>query len=793
MSEIRWVLAVVAPWTISPHPNFSVASVDGPELLSYFTTMRLADLSRDRDKLEPATPPWVLPAIEDLVRTFDSETGPGVTAAQAELVNAEPLGLQARAAFALLLSVAYADRDEPELACELVANLLDDFSKNSRDSHHTLTHAILRQQLAVRSYEARRVLQARDNVDEAVALLASLNVDEGPTFRVSRGVGWSSRQVLSDVVEASRHNAAALRVRLDDPNSGAWVEVVRSRTPWLSSRVRAEGAARDGAFVDELFNRLTDAVTMTERFGGYPGTESHGFANLVTAETSGDIDEIQRGRAGLAKLRLLDPSLSQPWATWEALNLLRRSGDARGLKSALALVRSQGPLVGLRRAALEVLNRSSFPERLDRLDLELLAGAGDLLDETEVVRVLAALWEDPSRPGQAWHSWGHLDRWKVVAAMLDVSTTHADIARRALSVMLTAASDHVLLSSTIANILSRLRWADVSDVDKQAWLEWGRHYVASRESDALDVAHAALDALEGRRGGSDVLGVAPLVALTNKLVNKVAVSELEYRNAQRFCLSLISENHESLVAGRRSFGGYDSLEVATAFAITAADVEVATAVAEVLADPVVSGDAKALALDRVAILVDYVTPKIAACFKRVFPAVLSEMRRSGVFGLAPQLPVFAEALRAGLALDLVDESAALEGITSLITSKEVAARSQAAKTLASYAKTGSFDLVHSSLLQLCRDVAPTVRAAASQALSSTGHRSSSVGSLVRIQIEENLRSDGMLVVVAALRGLDGSLVAAFAPVLEDLRQTHPSSRVRILSDRVLMSLQPGEE
>lgn len=193
--------------------------------------------------------------------------------------------------------------------------------------------------------------------------------------------------------------------------------------------------------------------------------------------------------------------------------------------------------------------------------------------------------------------------------------------------------------------------------------------------------------------------------------------------------------------GMYSFGGYNTANVAVAYAMRFPDDELWNEVVAFLLDHDIDAVLKADSLDRLARFLEDVPERAQVNLTSGYESLLNTKREDHFFA-STTLPVFAEAVRLTAALHALPQDRALSYAMELAAGDDVA-RTEAAKTIPYIMESADSTWGHSLLLQLSHDKNSVVRAEAASALVLSLHFESALLETVKLRIEVLLREDGV--------------------------------------------------
>lgn len=752
--EVEWLVATLAPWAVSPHPNFRQSKISGAAKLALVTEMRDPSDKYSAQLDDSSVSDWTESLVSSAWESLSLETQARATVKLLHLSGSPDVPPGARAAAALFGSVALCELERHREAIEALDSLLrelraiathpDDYSASQR-----LIIASLLMQLGARLTESSKFEAARSCVEEARGWLPPLKDSNLQDFTVSSGISWGASTVQRDLIRSIGSHSLSLLSYLEQFGGHSWVRVVRGRTSWVDTRMRLRSADRDEIVLRDAFERRIEANSNTQRFGRITA-EHAGYQSLILAELSGHLGLIVNEREQLGKVLILEQG-NNPERVREAVRLLRQGRATNALQAAVTWIRAQGPSLSLVEDALIVIGRIKDSKWCSEQDLVVLEGASDFLSPEQKDDAISAalLFADtPQLHGHmSWSSWERL--WKTVSKLVPASSCHNEIASRAYFYVAEQKSLSQPITNTLARLVASLEWDQVKSKVAKKWSDLTETTERDRETrvlfDAIDenvraVAHplptdlglerAAVFADYGLPDGED----------------KEALSALA-----KYLCSRLRKEAEDASKGTMSLGGYQTANVAVAFALRFHSNELWKEIVMHLLDSKVDPSLKHLAVERLAENVTRLPSKVATKLREGSEILIFSKRRDGIFA-EPNTLVFGEALRLSAALGAVPKSELLQTVLRLATA-DVKDRIQAAKTIPFSISESDAAWGHVLLLQLSHDPDPSVRAAAGHALVRSLANPSELTDALYSRIISLLKSDGIKVPLAVLHGL----------------------------------------
>lgn len=757
MTDSSWVSSVVAPWAMSPHPNFSQDRIQGPGLLALVAQLRANDLERYRDLLGPETPEWVTALVD---AAWQSVNGTSIHDGAAELwklVDNATIPLGARVAAALFGTVAQVEMDEPETAVTRLRTLAEvlraDFQATEEASpSKVLVLRVLLIQLALREYETSNRSQAQN----VLAELRELNNVRGrwDRFPVSKGISWDSVRVQKDAFEATRVHERMLTSRMEGFEGDTWIDVVRARSPWSDTRIRAHAASRDNQFVKQHFQDVAAPSTKKTLWASGNPVLREGWESLLAAELSANIYEIGNGRSALGRIRILVEPLDAG-AIQDALRLLRLAGDKDSLEGAIHRIQSQGPTEALQNDASVIRRRSSFPRRMSQPDLMVISAAANFMDPAELNAALEGVFsylQSPSSENSGRSFQDERSTWAAVARLLPDSGADDRVASQALQYLQTHQNTRIL-EDTFQNLVEEIDWEAVSADIQDAWRAWGRLHADQEGSKNLAAQASGIGVpLTSRRAYEALSDYYVAVQIANYHPDGAVLADTDKERAIQACLNGLRDIQNQAGSGSMSFGGHDLGLLSLALAVKFDEVRLWDAVTELLIDPAVDGYYKKAALDRLSASYSKIPERSLRTLRSNWRSVIDSPHADSPFS-SEKLPYFPEAIRFGSLLKVLSRDEAVGAVTDMAGGDSASSRKAACSILPFVAREfGEAEWGQVLLLQLSRETEPVVRALAGHGLALVGNMESTMRPIVHRRLVELLEADGILVPLRTLHG-----------------------------------------
>jgi hypothetical protein len=549
----------------------------------------------------------------------------------------------------------------------------------------------------------------------------------------------------------------------------------------------AEGLSK---YLGSTFERsLADPYTRSIRFQAVDPVETPLRGALNRAELVGDWNDVRQARTLLGRYLVLSRLGTPNGVPAAAIELLRRAGDADGVRAAAATVGRMGPLGQLRLVTQALVERGDLGAGEAIASLRLLRIGADLLEPTTVATAAAQLMADPAFFQAQWAE--SPDALAMLLGLAPAATqTEAALFTRSL---IEANPDGPLVQG-LAAVVAAIRWSDVDESERTRWLQLVRevfgtatqtHFVALRALLALATTNAAdVESLLRMRFDAhpDVETLALVFDAFPQPPTWARTSAWPLISAR------LREAREQASRGSYGFGMIDVANLALAALQGRSNSQGWNDLVDFLLDPAVSMSSKTTALENLA------RPDVR------LPVDVRRRLQSGLPAIAAfddQLGVSPEAFR-GAVLKLSAKTRAgardelLVALLRLAGEPSAVSRIVAAGCLAAVQPRVGASVATTLALTLAHDPNHDVRGAAGRALAQlAGDGDETLDRARRGRLLTLLTDPGTVVPYGVLAGLyettrttsklDGELRAA----VESLEKQHPSRRVREAARSVL--------
>lgn len=763
VTDFGWVAAAVAPWAVSPHPNFGVDRVEPHSLVGLITEFRQYEIEKHWPKMDEESPAWVREVLDALAGSTTTEHQHPSTVKLTQLSRDRQLSVGVRAACALYASVAWAEMEDPDSAIVLLSQILSDLRKQAdtilaSSGSFKLIIAILHLQLAVRLYEVNNYDSAKLELRQLHMALPSQTTKNYETFSISLGLQWSAKRLQLEILRLLKNNAIRLKSQMETFEGDSWVQVVRSVPTWIDIRSDWASAKRDNQYISDLLDLKTQSASGRQRiFSHNTGLEA-GLSALLVSELSGDIGRIQKNRSDLGRVRIMEKTESTQaiFSYTEAIRLMRHSRDKEGLSAALSLGSTDWDARVLQNSMKSLVNRPRFPEYVRDIDLQVLESTVDLMSPSDLTAVLEAVWQYLELPrGSGLHSFsGEESCFKVLRQALAILEDHNHIADRML--LWVQASDSLYFSqaSAVESVVSRLNTKSLDARVRTGWVDWATSISTGANDEVRRVARAVL-----RKLGHVELESLAEGLNESELAMEILQSEsstlddaLVRRLVPAF-VSILGTAREQARSSYRTVGGIDQAELAVALAVRLKSAKLWKAIVDFVVDPAVNGNMKAAALERITNNLEAIPENVLYDLRIGWREFSESSRFAGLMDGEP-FRHFPEAIRFAAKSKAAPGSLLLEQITDLASDSFPRSRIEAAKSARALSmENGDAEWALSLLLQLTRDSDSVVRAEAGQSLAALSYVECRLSALVTRRLMEMLGDPSVRLPLAIAHGL----------------------------------------
>ena len=698
-----------------------------------------------------------------LLAAFMMQLGGEPAAAErlAQIARADDAANEVAVVAAVLAAVALRDAARPDLAVEILG---------AAPSMGDLTTAIKAVHGSLALFELGRY-------SDAVAM--SLR---GEQF-ADRAAGTN---LAAPVMAVGRRNTGVFAF------SARQADLVRDRRlPAFDSvlgRVEARAVSGLSSFVDQEFaGRFEEPGAQAVSYRREDPVEAPLIASLLRAELLGDWSLLQDARKRLGRYQLLASlgvSDRQPTA---AFHLLRRASDAKSLARAISWYRAEGPLAPLREFGERVLRQPWLPTTV-QADLASIQGTADLIGPDVAAqgldRILGSLEDLLAGLPTARLTTAVFG---AVAGLLGTSPSNHDEVARRLVELLDSTDDPATVQDAM-RVVRAIDWTRVSETARRDWVRYGRANLA-RQSDHTLVASALIGRLDDPELSSTAIQVVRTSPNLLSAVNALRAgssSESLARACAKIAASSLASTRESAREGKHSLGSYvDASGLLTRLLLDHPGLSGWRTLISFVTDRNVAVSARSSAIEQLA----DEWPRVP---RSAQSRLVKWVRQPVHF---PRIPLDPEDEFRGAILRLRFASQArsadqlLADLIDLATSPNRDARHQASRTLSAAAGQVPAGTLLTLGLTLSRDAAYEVRGSAVASLPRlTSLGEEDLASLIWARLERALREPGVMLPLAALRGLAQShvrLPESTTRLVGELRAHHESASVREAAGKLL--------
>lgn len=749
-SGIEWVVALGTPWAISPHPNFKQSN-----LRSYAKLALVVEQRSDRSDTHRNTAPegGDSPSERRLLDAAQqSTTFEGLEAGSDELWRlAEdselPVGMRvAAAAFAALAET------ERESAHRGLARLtqLDDSFVWPGGAEFKLVRAFLSQQIVARAYDAGQfVFGLRRAHDTLQMLEGSLAYEVG--FELSRGISWSNAEVLLDLESSVRSSALGAVAYLEQFDGNTWQDVVREKGGWVDLKYSYRAGQRDQEWMRHEFEQLYEANSGVVRFGSISSGQG-GYAALLMAELSGDITRIRGAREALGRIRAIRLARGENLERFEVVDALRYFRQARAKNPVRFLarrLRDVGPTSALVEDARAVIRRVLATRYVSEFDLTLISEASEFLDDGEVLGALEAirsyLTTETLHPQYAL---SRLDQvWQASRRLMVFKSHHEQFSALLREDLEASESIQQPLEGAALRAASELDWVELSRAEQERWRQLFENRSGDESRFWNELRTVILPDAPNPFGVDDLrTALFDLEKGQSRLSAKVL-----QRHWDAIAVALRAEQTEA-AGGATSFGSFETLELAVAFAVAHPSDSLWRAILDHVLDPNVSFDIKVRGVMRLVRAPEHVPPLHRENLRKAWRGLL--VSRSGRSWGSSDLPIAerVEFLAAGVVFGVFEADELFDVVVRLSVGNQGQRYSVA--RLLPFIKESAWLFVLA--VQLANDPDPAVRGEASYAVGFFAAHSATEVRLLERTLASLLETDGVRAKLRSLKGFADS-------------------------------------
>ncbi|MGW3914487.1 hypothetical protein ACWEBX_23615 [Streptomyces sp. NPDC005070] len=781
--NLAWIVAVMRPLYIAPHPNFSdpdydtkpyaqlAALVSGNPYRSRYAVQDEDNSGFDRGVLN----------AEMSLTTVGLRAG--LDGLVGEVLSGES-GDQARiCALGLLACCAAAELDDYKTCDRILKQLLNTTTDDAPESK-LLRVAILQQQ-SLRLRDSGREHSSQSA--EALELLADLADRTFPSFPMSPGAPAGPSETIQSIIVALRQATWSLapiphlldgreQLPADFPT---WQEVVRTARSNPALEIHRLRATEYAKFVEDSFKQMFRSQTKT--IGG------RGAATLFYAalhfELLGDSSVYGlREESALMKLvQAMNTARADTNEVADALRLLRHSGAKSEIDLAIERVRATGPLAALKKDAGQIIRNRSEPRMMRAAELRMLRGAADLMTQAEAHKALEEVRRvidaggAHTPPGSRQLDVVRLEpAWLAAAHLANTAGENELVFELLLQAALASRQGDELWDKAVGRALRNL---DLENVSSETHSRW-RAFFESNPSHMLATRNV-YEALVRQEVVPDENPLEDLDSVANRVnsaISGIMMSDAEISASITIVSASLAQIRQQAAQGVWSFRSLDAADVAAALIIFANARDMWSDLCLFLTDPRLQRSDKSTAFDRLAFKSVELPPEVEATFRRERQVLLESPSDFEEGSITP----YPSALRFLAGHGIIAEPEAFSLIAQLSGSRDPEAREEASRTVAVLASSVATPWLLAQAMQLSHDSEPRVRAHAARALALFFSSTSDFKQSAQRRLIELMAEEGTLVPLLVMRQMRQSenVAPSAKRVIGTLAEDHPSRTVR---------------
>lgn len=797
--NLAWLVAVLRPYDIAPHPNFRDAEYDANPfaqlagLVSGDPT-RLYNSPIGADELSAQD--TSIRSVELSLTTAGIQEG--LLALTEEVLHGNESGDHARrCALGLLACCAAAELENYSVCDQILDKLLADTEFVEPEGR--LIRAVLLQQRSLRFRDTGRGFIAQ--AAETWELLDGIREATFHEFPMSPGAAVTPHESVREIITSLRHAAWSLvpaRFFGDKPaglpsNFPTWQEMVRTPRSSQAYRIDQLRATEYSKLVRDSYNQMFRSQSRTLGGRGEPTL----FFTSLNLELLGDasVYELRRENALMKLVQQVSSPQADVREVSDALRLLRHANKAKSeLDLAVETIRAAGPLEALLRDASQILQNRAEPRMLRESELRVLRGAADLMTKNEseialdlLLEVIEAGGAQP-RPGSTQLDIVRLEpAWNTASVLARVAGKDDQISILLLEEARLGRKDDELRDKAIGRSLRQLDWENISLESQAQWVAFLEEYPS-----LLPASRSVVERLSKQpftRDRKELHGLDDVADRVNEAMAGRPMAAAELSRAVEIVEESLAGIRNSATRGSFGLRAIDPADVAAAMIIHASALNLWGDLADLLLDSNVQRSDKSSALDRLAFSSVALPPEIEEAFRRDSGNLLASP--GFYFDDDDVVRPFPPALRFLAAHRILDEPEVFSLIAQMSGSAEPNAREQASRTVAALAPSLTTPWLLAQSMQLSHDRDPRVRAHAARALSVFSSSESEFKESAERRLMELLDGEGIiapLLVIRQMRQVD-ALSDSARRAVGDLAEHHQSATVRREAKALLDPLQ----
>ncbi|WP_405615719.1 hypothetical protein OG292_21145 [Streptomyces sp. NBC_01511] len=784
--NLAWIIGVLRPLDIAPHPNFRNPEYDA-EPYAQLAGIVSGDPSRwSHNSTEGAEGTVsVDPGVRSAEMSLTTQgIRTGLDGLVREVQSEASIDLARSCALGLLACCAAAELDEYDKCNSILQALLNKTSVETPEDK-LIRSALLQQQcLRFRDSGMDHISQTT----EILSLLDEIEDSQFSEFSMSPGVSVSHAESLQHVITALRHAAWSLvpmRLVVDGtdelpPSLPTWQQMVRTQKSNQALKIDQLRASEYSKFVEVSFNRMFRNQTRVIGGRGAP-TLFHAALNY---ELLGDV-AVYRLRKENALMKLVQcmgavrPNSDE---VADALRLLRHANVKSEIDLAVERIRASGPLDALTKDSMQILQNRAEPRMLRASELRILRGAADLMTQRDAQNALSLTCQaieaggaQPA-PGSSQLDVVRLEAaWLTAARLANIAEEDDQIALLLLRAAKQGRPGDELWDKAVGRSLRNLNWENVSLQTQSRWNDFFQS-----DSSRMTASRSVFEALTSSQAFPEQVALEDLEDVANRVnsaMSGASMSALEISASVEIVKQSLAGIRSEASKGMRAFRALDPADVAAALIIYADATVLWHALSEFLADQKVQRSDKSGAFDRLAYLSTELPPEVAETFRLKSEVLLQAP--GGAFDGHVVIP-FPAALRFLASRGIIGEPETFSLISRMSGSGEAESREEAARTVATITSSVASPWLLAQSMQFSHDPEPAVRGHAARALSFFAATSSEFRESAEGRLVEMIADEGILVPLLVIRQMsqNRSIPDSVKEAISSLMVDHPSVTVR---------------
>jgi hypothetical protein len=781
LTGAEWIIAVLSPGSLAPHPNWPLPRVTPAQLVALFLEGRFAEYERHFRLLQQE--PTDLTRLVDAIQSSQQrETqAAGISRLQNLLDETRAtLPMGAYAVGTLFTSLGLAELSRPNRAATLLRAVTRQMQE--RPSEHEgsfgLILGTLRQQEVMRLLEASQFSLAT----EAASILAyqlPKSTDAFENFVLPPPMRKSATSVQKEALAGLRRRARVMEETLGIKD---WVPGRLWRPSWDDSHSTVKVSTALAELTSQQY-RSTMGSTRTVLFASGDPVDGGLWSSLMQAELAGDDGEARSRRQLLGEVRAMSGARSSNGETMlDAAKLLRRARDSRSLSDLLRWIRSEGPVETLARLAVDLLIEVMPASAASEFDVSILSAAADVLPEgalRDSIEWIRSYRTAPEWPGQLTAAWARQDAiLRATTNLAPGSGEDRSIAADVLDILISRPQEVEPLLRSIESVVRAIDWTVLPESSRASWITWARRQKGPTAGLALTVLDHCLGVARHNNYLKRPIGIDLGVRLLWENAHGVEAVEAEVREAVKSCTASLHSTQEGARIGRYGLGGYSPAEIAALLAVRLGRLELWDPLIEFLLDPNVSHEDKSRAFEQLADLKPELPIPAWQSLREAGWTRLSS--GSSFFDGDSGVPFSTSSLRCAVALNLLDDRTVRELFAQLSGTGTIESKVETARCIGATGRGRHSEWAEMLLIQLSHDNAAVVRGQAGLWLGGAYNSHAATGAIIADRLQQLMRSEGILVPLLSVRGLSAMVEppSGILTALREIAETHRSRSVR---------------